>query len=137
MRAAGATEGLDLIAFSTYRSYDYQVELYQRYVDEYGQEAADRFSARPGYSEHQTGLGFDIGEVGQEIHWASESFEDTEAGKWLSENAHNFGFILRYPPNKEHITGYQYEPWHFRYLGVDLATKVYNSELTLEEYLNI
>ncbi|MEW9502519.1 M15 family metallopeptidase [Jeotgalibacillus marinus] len=137
MRTAAATEGFDLIAFSTYRSYDHQVGLYQRYVDQYGQSAADRFSAQPGYSEHQTGLAFDIGEVGQEAHWAEDSFKDTATAKWLNENAHDFGFILRYPPGKEHITGYQYESWHFRYLGVDLATKVYNSGLTLEEYLNI
>ena len=137
MRTAGDTEGFDLVAFSTYRSYDYQDELYHRYVDQHSQAEADRFSARPGYSEHQTGLGFDIGEVGQEIHWASDSFKDTAAAKWLSENAHNFGFILRYPEGKEHITGYQYESWHFRYLGVELATKVYNSGITLEEYLNI
>jgi len=137
MEQAALTAGHELIAFSTYRSYDYQIELYNRYVDQHGQEEADRFSARPGYSEHQTGLGFDIGEVDQEVHWASDSFKETEAAIWLAENAHEFGFILRYPPGKEHITGYQYESWHFRYLGKELATEVYESELTLEEYLNI
>ncbi|TDL30466.1 D-alanyl-D-alanine carboxypeptidase family protein [Jeotgalibacillus sp. S-D1] len=137
MEKAAALEGFELVAFSTYRSYEYQDELYHRYVDEHGQEEADRFSAQPGYSEHQTGLGFDIGEVGQEAQWADDSFKDTEAAKWLADNAHHFGFILRYPPGKEDITGYQYESWHFRYLGEDLAVKVHNSGLTLEEYLNM
>ncbi|MGD7045143.1 M15 family metallopeptidase [Jeotgalibacillus proteolyticus] len=137
LQAAAAEAGFELIAFSTYRSYEYQDELYHRYVDEHGQEEADRFSARPGYSEHQTGLGFDIGEVGQEALWADDAFKDTEAAKWLEENAHQYGFILRYPPGKEDITGYQYESWHFRYLGKELAKKVYSSGLTLEEYLNI
>ncbi|KIL48725.1 M15 family metallopeptidase [Jeotgalibacillus campisalis] len=137
MEAAAAEEGFELIAFSTYRSYEYQDELYHRYVDEHGQEEADRFSAKPGYSEHQTGLGFDIGEVGEETLWADDDFKDTEAAQWLEENAHHFGFILRYPPGKEEITGYQYESWHFRYLGKELAGKVYSSGLTLEEYLNI
>ncbi|MFB1082959.1 D-alanyl-D-alanine carboxypeptidase family protein [Jeotgalibacillus sp. JSM ZJ347] len=137
MQAAALEAGYSLVAFSTYRSYDYQTDLYNRYVEQHGQEEADRFSARPGYSEHQTGLGFDIGAEGQEEHWASDSFKDTEEAKWLAENAHQYGFILRYPAGKEHITGYQYESWHFRYLGKDLATKVYNSGLTLEEYLGI
>ncbi|MDZ5713185.1 M15 family metallopeptidase [Jeotgalibacillus haloalkalitolerans] len=137
MQEAASEAGFSLVAFSTYRSYDYQTDLYNRYVDEHGQEEADRFSARPGYSEHQTGLGFDIGAEDQEEHWASDSFKDTDEAKWLAENAHQYGFILRYPAGKEHITGYQYESWHFRYLGKDLATKVYNSGLTLEEYLGI
>lgn len=137
MEKAAALEGFELVAFSTYRSYEYQDELYHRYVEEHGQEEADRFSAKPGYSEHQTGLGFDIGEIGQEAKWADDSFKDTEAAEWLADNAHHFGFILRYPPGKEEITGYQYESWHFRYLGEDLAAKVHNSGLTLEEYLNL
>ncbi|WP_227396480.1 M15 family metallopeptidase [Jeotgalibacillus aurantiacus] len=137
MAEAASAEGITLVAFSTFRSYDYQVDLYNRYVDQHGQEEADRFSARPGYSEHQTGLGFDIGEAGQEEHWAEDSFKDTAGAKWLAENAHEYGFILRYPAGKEEITGYQYESWHFRYLGKELATEVYNSGLTLEEYLGI
>ncbi|PPA71132.1 D-alanyl-D-alanine carboxypeptidase [Jeotgalibacillus proteolyticus] len=137
MKASAETEGFELIAFSTFRSFEYQEELYQRYVNDHGQEEADRFSAPPGYSEHQTGLGFDIGEVGKEVNWADDSFSETEAAKWLEENAHQYGFILRYPPGKEEITGYQYEAWHFRYLGKELAQKVHDSGLTLEEYLNI
>ncbi|RHW34902.1 D-alanyl-D-alanine carboxypeptidase family protein [Lysinibacillus yapensis] len=129
--------GFELVAFSTYRSFEYQQTLYNNYVDRDGQENADRYSARPGYSEHQTGLAFDIGEKGKEDLWLTEEFGETEAGKWLVENAHNYGFILRYPPGKENITGYMYESWHFRYLGVDLATKVKNAKVTLEEYLGI
>ncbi|KIL52170.1 M15 family metallopeptidase [Jeotgalibacillus soli] len=137
MQFAAREIGIELVAFSTFRSYEYQDELYHRYVEKHGQEEADRFSSKPGYSEHQTGLGFDIGEEGQEQYWAEDSFKDTEAAKWLAEDAHHYGFILRYPPGKEEITGYQYESWHFRYLGVELATKVHASGLTLEEYLGI
>jgi D-alanyl-D-alanine carboxypeptidase len=129
--------GFELVAFSTYRSYEYQETLYNNYVSRDGQENADRYSARPGYSEHQTGLAFDVGEKGKEDLWLTDEFGETEAGKWLVENAHKYGFILRYPQGKEAITGYMYESWHFRYLGVDLATKVKQSNLTLEEYLGI
>jgi len=129
--------GFELVAFSTYRSYEYQQMLYNRYVQRDGKEKADRYSARPGYSEHQTGLAFDIGEKGREDLWLTEEFGESPAGKWLAANAHKYGFILRYPKGKEHITGYMYEAWHFRYLGVDLATKVKESGLTLEEYLGI
>lgn len=129
--------GFELVAFSTYRSYEYQETLYNNYVNRDGKENADRYSARPGYSEHQTGLAFDVGEKGKEDLWLTSEFGETAAGKWLVENAHKYGFILRYPEGKENITGYMYESWHFRYLGVDLATKVKESNLTLEEYLGI
>lgn len=137
MATDAKTAGFELVAFSTYRSYEYQQSLYDRYVAQDGKENADRYSARPGYSEHQTGLSFDIGEKGQEHLWLKEEFGETPAGKWLAENAHKYGFILRYPKEKEHITGYMYESWHFRYLGIDLAQKVKESGLTLEEYLGI
>jgi len=130
-------QGFELVAFSTYRSYEYQATLYNNYVARDGKEKADRYSARPGYSEHQTGLAFDIGEKGREDLWLEEAFGESPAGKWLAENAHKYGFILRYPKGKENITGYMYEAWHFRYLGVELATKVKESGLTLEEYLGI
>lgn len=130
-------EGFIITAFSSYRSYDYQKQLYERYVKKDGKDNADRYSARPGYSEHQTGLAFDVGEVGRENLWLTEEFGETPAGKWLMENAHKYGFILRYPKGKEEITGYMYESWHYRYLGVELATKVKESGLTLEEYLGI
>ncbi|MFS0645420.1 D-alanyl-D-alanine carboxypeptidase family protein [Siminovitchia sp. 179-K 8D1 HS] len=129
--------GFRLTAFSTYRSYSYQKNLFDRYARKHGVEAANRYSAKAGQSEHQTGLAFDVGEVGKEHLWAEEGFEHTNASKWIAKNAHKYGFIVRYPKGKEHITGYIYEPWHLRYLGVNLATKVYNSGLTLEEYLGI
>ncbi|MEK3976817.1 M15 family metallopeptidase [Psychrobacillus sp. FSL K6-2684] len=127
----------ELVAFSTYRSFDYQQQLYDRYVSNDGVDAADRYSARPGYSEHQTGLAFDIGELHFEQHFARESFGETPAGQWLAANAHKYGFIMRYPNGKEKITGYMFEPWHFRYVGVDHATKIYEANTTLEEYLGI
>ncbi|MBD8026501.1 M15 family metallopeptidase [Ureibacillus sp. Re31] len=137
MAADAKKAGFDITAFSTYRSYEYQDTLYNNYVNRDGKENADRYSARPGYSEHQTGLAFDIGEKGKEDLWLTAEFGESEAGKWLVENADKYGFILRYPKGKEAITGYMYESWHFRYLGVDLATKVKESNLTLEEYLGI
>lgn len=121
MAAAALLVDYRLVAFSTYRSFEYQTELYKRYVDRDGVEEADRYSARPGYSEHQTGLAFDIGEVNKEQDWASSRFGETDAGKWLAENAHLYGFIMRYPEGKEFITGYMYESWHFRYVGVELS----------------
>ncbi|HAS73540.1 MAG TPA: D-alanyl-D-alanine carboxypeptidase [Clostridiales bacterium UBA8960] len=120
-------KNLSLRIISAYRSSDFQANLYNKYVANNGKEAADRFSARPGHSEHETGLAIDINDV-------SQAFENTEEFKWLIENAHLYGFILRYPKGKEHLTGYMYEPWHFRYLGVELATKVKTSGLTYDEY---
>ncbi|MFJ7972279.1 D-alanyl-D-alanine carboxypeptidase family protein [Psychrobacillus sp. NPDC096389] len=137
MAAEATLSGYELVAFSTYRSFDYQTTLYEKYVSNDGQEAADRYSARPGYSEHQTGLAFDIGEQHFEQHFARESFGETEAGKWVAANAHKYGFIMRYPNGKEKITGYMYEPWHFRYVGKELAPKVYEAGTTLEEYFNL
>ena len=95
-----------------------------------GQEAADRYSARPGHSEHQSGLAFDLNDL-------SESFGRTKEGIWLRENCWKYGFIIRYPEDKESITGYMYEPWHVRYIGNDSAKAVYESGLCLEEYLGI
>ena len=129
--------GFELVAFSGFRSYEYQTTLYNSYVNRDGQEAADRYSARPGHSEHQTGLAFDIGENSQQGLWLTAEFGETPAGKWLADNAHKYGFILRYPKGKEEITGFMYESWHFRYLGVEKATDVKKTGLTLEEYLGI
>lgn len=137
MKAAAAEDGLNLNAFSTYRDFARQKQLYEGYTAKDGQEAADRYSARPGYSEHQTGLAFDIGEAGQEQHWASSSFGDTEGGKWLKANAHEYGFILRYPEGSEHITGYMHESWHFRYVGKEIAEEIHQKGITLEEYLGV
>lgn len=130
MKEAAGLEGFSLPIISGFRSYETQKGLYQRYVNNYGQAAADRFSAMPGKSEHQTGLAFDLG-------WVDDSYGTTAEGKWLAENCYKYGFIIRYPEGKEEITGYMYEPWHVRYLGNPLATDVYNSGLCLEEYLGI
>lgn len=137
MAAEATLSGFNLTAFSTYRAFDYQVTLYERYVSRDGKAAADTYSARPGYSEHQTGLAFDIGEVNFEKHWASSSFGETEAGKWVAANAHRFGFVMRYPEGKEPVTGYMHESWHFRYVGIDISTDIFNRKITLEEYLGI
>lgn len=135
MRAEALKSNIDLTAFSTFRDFARQKELYEGYVAKDGQEKADRYSARPGFSEHQTGLAFDIGESGAEQHWAAASFGDTEAGKWVADNAHRFGFILRYPEGKEQLTGYMHESWHFRYIGKEAAKEIYDADITLEEYL--
>lgn len=116
---------------SNYRSYSYQSTLYQNYVSAYGQASADTFSARPGYSEHQTGLAFDLREPG-----GGSLLTNSKATRWVAKNAHKYGLIVRYQSGKEWITGYQAEPWHVRYVG-DIATSVYNSGLSLEEYLGV
>lgn len=137
MAAAAKKAGFDIVAFSGYRSYEYQTQLYANYANRDGKEAADRYSARPGHSEHQTGLAFDIGEKGQEDLWLTEEFGESPAGKWLVENAHNYGFILRFPKGKEDVTGFMYESWHFRYVGKEIAEKISEKGVTLEEYLGI
>ena len=130
MFKAAKKEGLSLFVKSGYRSYLDQSIIYRGYVERDGQAAADRYSARPGHSEHQSGLAFDLNST-------SSSFADTPEGIWLKDNCHKYGFIIRYPEGKEHLTGYMYEPWHVRYLGVEKATAVYESGLCLEEYLGI
>ncbi len=123
-------EGLNMYASSTYRSYDYQVTLYERYVSRDGVEAADTYSARPGHSEHQTGLVADLATSQGSL----SKFEDTDEFNWMIANAHNYGWILRYPEGKEDITGFIYEPWHWRYVGEDIATEIFESDLTFDEY---
>ena len=123
-------EGLKIILQSGYRSEDTQYYLYNRYVNNYGKEEADTFSARPNHSEHQTGLAMDLSIDGT----LSEAFENTEQFKWLNENAHKYGYILRYKKDKVYMTGYTYEPWHYRYVGVEVATIIKNEDLTFEEY---
>lgn len=130
MQAAASNDGVKIWIRSGFRSYDYQKTLYNNYVSKDGKTAADTYSARPGHSEHQTGLAFDLNSL-------STSFGETKEGKWLAKNCAKYGFIIRYPKGKESITGYQYEPWHVRYLGVETATKVYESGKCLEEYLGI
>lgn len=122
-------KGMGISLISGFRSYATQKKIYERYVKKDGLIKASRYSAKPGHSEHQTGLAFDIGRL-------SASFAKTRAYKWLRKNAHKYGFILRYPKGKESITGYMFEPWHYRYVGVDLAKEIYYSKLTLEEYFS-
>jgi D-alanyl-D-alanine carboxypeptidase len=126
-------DDIELVARSGYRSHATQTSLYNGYVSKYGQEYADKYSARPGTSEHQTGLAMDITAESVNLQ-LDDNFGKTKEGQWLAQNAHRFGFIIRYPEGMENITGYFFEPWHVRYLGVNLATNVYNSGLTLEEY---
>lgn len=128
--SAAAKEGHTLYLMSGYRSYERQYTLYHNYGKRDGYEAADTYSARPGFSEHQTGLAFDMNSV--EISWGK-----TPEGQWLKNHCAEYGFIIRYPENMTDITGYIYEPWHIRYLGVETAKAVTESGLTLEEYLGI
>lgn len=131
MAAAAAAEGINLYVLSGFRSYETQDGLYTKYCNSDGKDAADRYSARPGHSEHQTGLAIDVNSV-------SHTFADTAEGVWLAEHCTDYGFILRYPDGKESKTGYMYEPWHIRYIGsVDIAKKITVSGLCLEEYLGI
>lgn len=134
MKMAAAADGIYINAFSTYRSYWAQDRLYSEYMASYGQEPTDTFSARPGFSEHQTGLAFDIGGVDRSV-WAEEDFKYTEEAEWLKNNAYKYGFILRYPEGKEWKTGFMYESWHFRYIGKEHSKNFNNNNLTLEEYL--
>lgn len=132
MKADASALGLNLWLSSGYRSYYDQKYIYNNYVSRDGQAAADTYSARAGHSEHQTGLAFDLNTI-------SDSFADTAEGKWVAENCHKYGLILRYPKGKDSITGYKYESWHLRYIGGDLPSKLYNNGdwITLEEYFGI
>jgi D-alanyl-D-alanine carboxypeptidase len=132
----GAERGLDFVLVSDFRTYQYQEQLYNNYVARDGQEAADQYSARPGHSEHQTGLTVDVGSTDSASNLTVE-FGDTPEYEWMKDVAHEYGFIVRYPEGKEHITGYMYEPWHLRYVGEEEAEAIYESGLSLEEYLGI
>ena len=125
-------KGLNIYIASGYRSYNYQVNVYNRYVKSDGAAVADTYSSRPGNSEHQTGLCFDLNTI-------EDSFQYTNEGKWINDNCYKYGFCIRFPKGKDSATGYQYESWHLRYVGVDLATKLYNNGdwLSLEEYFGI
>lgn len=127
MSDAATLDNITIKNASGYRSYAYQVNLYDKYAQRDGKKAADTYSARPGFSEHQTGLVSDINQI-------DNSFENTDAFKWLQKNAYKYGFILRFPKDKEDITGYQYEPWHYRYVGTKVAKQMHDENLTLEEY---
>ena len=126
-------EGFNIIVVSAYRSYDYQNNLYNNYVKEKGFYYADMASARAGHSEHQTGLAVDIADLSLDY----DNFEYTKEFNWVKNNAHKYGFILRYPKAMFHITGFKYEPWHYRYVGTNVATYIYENNITLEEYKKI
>lgn len=132
MKSDAASQGLSLWIASGYRSYSYQENLYNGYVKRSGKEAADTFSSRAGYSEHQTGYAFDLNSV-------TDDFATTKEGIWINENCYKYGFILRYPKGKENETGYKYESWHLRYVGIELASKLYNAGdwITMEDYFGI
>ena len=122
-------DGIILFNVSAYRSYDTQYDLYNEYVKNNGKDAADTFSARAGFSEHQTGLATDINTSSSKAN-----FENSKEYAWLIENSYKYGFILRYPKNKEYLTGYKYEPWHYRYVGKEVAKYIYEHNITYEEY---
>ena len=130
-RAAKEEENHYLVIESGFRTYKYQKDIYDDYAKKRGASYADSIAARPGYSEHQTGLALDI------YSWScstANEFKNTKVYEWLINNSYKYGFILRYPENKQNITGYNFESWHYRYVGKDLATKVHDSGLTFDEY---
>lgn len=127
---AAKKENLNVIAMSGYRSYNYQVNLYNKYVKEDGAEAADTYSGRPGHSEHQTGLAVDV----YNKKTLYTNFEQTKEFIWMQNHAHEYGFILRFPKGKENETGYEYESWHYRYVGLEIAKYIHDNKITLEEY---
>ena len=129
MSSAARKVGLKVVANSTYRTYAEQEKTYNSMKSSKGSEYADQFAARPGHSEHETGYAVDISTLDSTI-----DFETTNEFKWLQEHAHEYGFILRYPKDKEYLTGYSYESWHYRYVGVDVATKIKNENITFDEY---
>ena len=125
-----AKEGLELYIGSSYRSYEFQEKVYNSMVSGYSKQYADDLSARPGHSEHQSGYSIDCNSI-------DNNFAETPAGQWLAAHAHEYGFIIRFPEGKEKITGYAYESWHIRYVGIEHATNMYEQGLTLEEYLDV
>ena len=130
MASDAEKEDLHLRIVSAYRSFDYQESLYNNYLKNEPQDKVDTYSARPGYSEHQTGLAVDIDNEKENYN----RFHITQEFNWMKENAYKYGFILRYPLGKEYITGYKYEPWHYRYIGKEIANYIHNNNITYEEY---
>lgn len=134
---AAQADGLELVLGSGYRSYDTQALTYESFVAQEGQTAADRYSARPGHSEHQTGLVADLVRPDEECAFET-CFGELPEGQWLSEHAHEYGFIIRYPENGQAVTGFQYEPWHFRYVGEELARELHRrGNPPLEEFFDL
>ncbi|MBS4196762.1 M15 family metallopeptidase [Bacillus sp. FJAT-49870] len=135
MFSGAEKDGILLAGVSGYRSQATQKSLYNSYVNRNGKEAAERFSAHPGHSEHQTGLAMDISGITGKCA-ATDCFEGSPEAKWLAEHAHEYGFIVRYPKGKEDITGYKYEPWHMRFVGIDIANTIFEKDITMEEYFD-
>lgn len=135
--AAANAQGNSMYILSGYRSYDVQASLFANYAAAHGEDKANTFSARAGQSEHQTGLAFDVGDAAHSGYNLQISIDQFPGVQWMMQHCAEYGFILRYPEGKEKITGYQYEPWHFRYVGVEAATAIMSSGLTLEEYLGV
>lgn len=137
MFAGASKDGLNLMLSSGYRSYTYQTNLYNGYVAAQGQATADTQSARPGYSEHQTGFAADVEPVNKNCEVES-CFGDTAEGKWVAANAYKYGFIVRYTSGDEPISGYEPEPWHIRYVGTELANELHRTNTsTLEQFFGI
>lgn len=133
---AAEVDGIYLAGVSAYRSHATQKALFKRYVERDGYEKAKTYSAEPGTSEHETGLAIDVSASDGKCA-AEDCFGGTVEALWLAENAANYGFIIRYPEGKEDITGYKYEPWHLRYVGVEIAKEIESEGLTLEEYYQV
>ena len=128
---AAMDNNIKLIINSSYREYEKQSSIYEDYKNWYGQTKADKLAARPGYSEHQTGLVIDVFSSDNQL---SGTFKDSEGYKWLKENAYKYGYIERYPDGKEYLTGYEFESWHWRYVGKDAAKVIQNENITYDEY---
>lgn len=134
MHEAAEKDGIDFRMTTAYRSYAFQNVLWTQNVAAKGEAEANKTSARPGQSEHRTGLATDIS--CEDVNWqVTSKFKDTDAGKWVAEHAHEYGFIIRYPDGREDSTGYTYESWHLRYVNVTAATEIWERDLTLEEFL--
>lgn len=127
---AAKNEDLTLIINSSFRSYEEQEEVYNDYKNSRGEIEANKIAAKPGFSEHQTGMAVDIQTYGSK----ASTFEEFDEFKWLQDNAYKYGFILRYPKDKEYLTGYEYESWHYRYVGIEAATYIHENDITFDEY---
>lgn len=134
--AAAKADGVNLMLVSGYRSYNLQQAVYSGNVTREGQANADKTSARPGHSEHQTGLAADLGAINR-VCELETCFAQTPEGQWLAQHAHEYGFVIRYPDNMQSVVGYTYEPWHLRYVGTDLANEVAKTGQVLEQFFGL
>ena len=132
---AAKDEGINLLGVSGYRDYNYQKKLYDNAVMSSGKAYADKYTAKPGASEHQTGLAMDI--LSEDYQVLDDGFNNTDAYRWIEKNCSKYGFIIRYPKGKENITGYNYEPWHLRYVVKKVAEEIMKNKITLEEYIEM